>query len=145
MPSPKFFLDFSPSFRTSIADAYYLDIVQYYGEYMKAGRLSSMPAMANLITQLSPHFLRPYEFAAFALVDAGKPELGAKLLEQGFRENPGQWGFLALRAFFAYQYGTGTKAQNALQAAAWYRKAGLTATCTYVATRRRGPSPRPSI
>lgn len=123
VPSPKFFLDFSPSFRTSIADAYYLDMVQYYGEYLKARKLSSMPAMANLVTQLSPHFLRPYEFASFGLVDAGKPELGAKVLEQGFRENPGQWGFPALRAFFAYEYGTGTKRQNALQAAAWYRKA----------------------
>ena len=29
VPSPKFFLDFSPSFRTSIADGYYLDMVQY--------------------------------------------------------------------------------------------------------------------
>ena len=123
VPSPKFFLDFSPSFRTSIADAYYLDMIQYYGDHVKAGTLSSMPAMANLVTQLSPHFLRPYEFAAFALVDAGKPALGAKLLEQGFRENPRQWGFPALRAFFAYQYGTGTKRQNALQAAAWYRRA----------------------
>lgn len=123
VPSPKFFLEFSPSFRTSIADAYYLEMVQYYGEYLQAKKLSSLPAMANLVTQLSPHFLRPYEFGAFALLDAGKPQLGAELLERGFRENPGQWGFPALRAFFAYQYGTGTKAQNALEAAAWYRKA----------------------
>ncbi len=34
VPSPRFFLDFSPSFRTSIADAYYLNMVQYYGEHV---------------------------------------------------------------------------------------------------------------
>ena len=39
VPSPQFFLDFSPSFRTSIADAYYLNMVQYYGEHLKSGRL----------------------------------------------------------------------------------------------------------
>ena len=36
VPSPRFFQDFSPSFRTSIADAYYLMMVQYYGEHVKA-------------------------------------------------------------------------------------------------------------
>ena len=44
VPSPQFFLDFSPSFRTSIADAYYLHMVQYYGEHVKGdGRLDSLP------------------------------------------------------------------------------------------------------
>ena len=123
VPSPKFFLDFSPSFRTSIADAYYLNMIQYYGEHLKRGHLESMPAMVDLVTQLSPRFLRPYEFGAFALVDAGKPELGAKLLERGFEQNPDHWGFPALRGYFAYAYGAGTKQENALAAADWYRKA----------------------
>ena len=123
VPSPKFFLDFSPSFRTSIADAYYLNMVQYYGEHVKSGRLASMPAMADLVTSLSPHFQRPYTFGAFALVDAGRPDLSVKLLERGFKENPTQWGFPAYLGYFAYQYGSGTKRQNELAAAAWYRKA----------------------
>ena len=33
-PSPQFFLDFSPSFRTTIADAYWLQMIQYYGEHI---------------------------------------------------------------------------------------------------------------
>jgi len=123
VPSPKFFLDFSPSFRTSIADAYYLNMVQYYGEQLKSGRLESMPAMVDLVTSLSPHFIRPFSFGAFALVDAGRPDLSMKLLERGFRENPTQWGFPAYLGYFAYQYGTGTKAENSRAAAAWYRKA----------------------
>ena len=122
VPSPKFFLDFSPSFRTSIADAYYLKMIQYYGENVKSSRLESVPAMADLVTSLSPHFLRPYTFGAFALVDAGRPDLSVKLLERGFRENPTEWGFPAYLGYFAYQYGPGTKQENDLAAAAWYRK-----------------------
>lgn len=123
VPSPKFFLDFSPSFRTSIADLYYLDMVQYYGEHLKARQLESLPAMVDLVTALSPHFLRPYEFGAFALVDAGRADLSVKFLERGFQANPGKWDFPALIAYFAYQYGLGTKQQNDLAGARWYEKA----------------------
>jgi hypothetical protein len=123
VPSPKFFLDFSPSFRTSIADVYYLRMVQYYGEHIQSGRLESLPAMLDLVTALSPHFLRPYRFGGFALVDAGRPDLSVKLLERGFRENPAEWAFPAYLGYFAYQYGSGTKEQNDLAGGRWYEKA----------------------
>jgi hypothetical protein len=123
VPSPRFFLDFSPSFRTSIADVYYLNMIQYYGEHFGKGRLESMPAMVDLVTALSPHFIRPYSFGAFALVDAGRPDLSVKLLKRGFEENPSQWRFLAHLGYFAYQYGPGSKRQNDLEAAQWYEKA----------------------
>jgi len=123
VPSPKFFLDFSPSFRTSIADVYYLNMIQYYGEHLKSGRLESLPAMVDLVTALSPHFIRPYSFGAFALVDAGRSELSVKLLQRGFRENPNEYGFPAYLGYFAYQYGSGSKQQNDLAAARWYRTA----------------------
>ena len=42
----------------SIADAYYLRMVQYYGEHIESGRLESLPAMVDLVTALSPHFMR---------------------------------------------------------------------------------------
>jgi len=123
VPSPKFFLDFSPSFRTSIADVYYLNMIQYYGEHLERARLQSMPAMVDLVSTLSPHFIRPFTFGAFALVDAGRPDLSVKLLQRGFKENPTQWGFPAYLGYFAYQYGSGTKAQNDLAAARWYERA----------------------
>jgi len=123
VPSPKFFLDFSPSFRTSIADVYYLNMIQYYGEHLKSGGLQSLPAMVDLVTALSPRFIRPYSFGAFALVDAGRPDLSVKLLQRGFRENPTEWGFPAYLGYFAYQYGAGSKQQNDLAAARWYRTA----------------------
>ena len=123
VPSPQFFLDFSPSFRTSIADVYYLNMIQYYGEHLASGRLASMPAMVDLVTTLSPHFMRPYGFGAFALVDAGRPDLSVNLLQRGFRENPNQWGFPAYLGYFAYQYGSGSKKQNDAAGSRWYRRA----------------------
>jgi len=123
VPSPKFFLDFSPSFRTSIADVYYLNMIQYYGEQLKSGRLESMPAMVDLVTALSPHFIRPYSFGAFALVDAGRPDLSVKLLERGFAANPDDYAFPAYLGYFAYQYGTGSKQENDAAGSRWYRRA----------------------
>jgi tetratricopeptide (TPR) repeat protein len=122
VPSPKFFQDFSPSFRTSIADAYYLIMVQYYGEHVAGdGKLDSLPAMVDLVTTLSPHFTRAYLFGAFALIDAGRADVAYTVLQRGFKENPGDWHFPAYLGFFAYRYGEG-ETKN-LVAAQWYEKA----------------------
>jgi hypothetical protein len=122
VPSPKFFQDFSPSFRTSIADVYYLMMVQYYGEHIKSdGRLDSLPDMAELVTSLSPHFTRAYLFSAFALVDAGRPDVAYELLQKGFERNPHDWRFPAYLGFFAYRYGAGQ--DKDLTASQWYQKA----------------------
>jgi hypothetical protein len=123
VPSPEFFLDFSPSFRTTIADAYYLQMVQYYGEYLKSEHLESMPAMVDLVTRLSPHFKRAYIFGAFALTDAGRPDLSVKLLERGFAANPDDYVFPAYLGYFSYQYGTGSKQENDAAGSRWYRRA----------------------
>ena len=122
VPSPKFFQDFSPSFRTSIADVYYLMMVQYYGEHVNGdGKLDSLPAMAELVTSLSPHFTRAYLFSAFALIDAGRPDVAYELLKKGFKENPDDWHFPAYLGFFVYRYGSGE--DKDLVAARWYQKA----------------------
>jgi len=122
VPAPEFFERFSPSYRTSVADAYYLGMVQYYGEHIEGDRrLDSLPAMVNLVTTLSPHFSRPVLFGAFALVDAGHPDLGYDVLQRAYRENPGNWRFPAYLGFFAYRYGRG-QAKD-LVAARWYQKA----------------------
>lgn len=122
VPSPGFFLDLSPSFRTTVADVYYLLMVQYYGEHMKGDkRLDSLPEMVELVTTLSPHFTRAYLFGAFALIDAGRPDLSYELLQRGFEENPGDWRFPAYLGFFAYRYGEG--AEKDLVASRWYQQA----------------------
>lgn len=122
VPSPQFFKDFSPSFRTSIADSYYLSMVQYYGEHVNGdGRLDSLPAMVDLVTTLSPHFTRAYLFGAFALVDAGRTDAAYSVLERGSRVNPDDWRFPAYLAYFVYSYARNT--DKDLIAARWYEKA----------------------
>ena len=123
VPSPKFFLDFSPSYRTSIADAYYLYMIQYYGEHVTGdGRLDSLPAMTRLVTTLSPQFTRGYLFSAFALIDAGRPDVAYEILQKGFEANPEEWRFPAYLAFFVYTFGEKGEAKNKV-AADWYQKA----------------------
>ena len=122
VPSPTFFQDFSPSFRTSIADAYYLMMVQYYGDHVKGdGRLDSLPAMTDLVTALSPHFSRAYLFGAFALIDARRPDAGYALLKRASAENPTDWRYPAYLGFFVYRYGVGK--QKDLVASRWYQQA----------------------
>jgi tetratricopeptide (TPR) repeat protein len=122
VPSSAFFLDFSPSFRTSIADAYYLNMVQYYGEHVKGdGRLDSLPQMVDLVTRLSPHFTRAYLFGAFGLIDAGRPDVSYRILQRAFKANPGDYRYPSYLGFFVYRYGKG-KTKDVV-AAHWYQKA----------------------
>jgi hypothetical protein len=122
VPKSRFFTDFSPSFRTSIADAYYLQMIQYFGEHVKGdGRLDSLPEMAELVTSLSPRFTRAYLFSAFAMIDAGRPDVSYRLLQRGFEANPGEWRFPAYLGYFVYAFGAGEN-KDAVTGE-WYQKA----------------------
>ena len=122
VPSPEFFLDFSPSFRTSIADAYYLNMVQYFGEHVTGdGRLDSLPQMVDLVTRLSPHFTKAHIFGAFALIDAGKPQAGFEVLKRGYEANRDDWHFPAYLAYFVYTF-AGNEDKDRL-AAQYYEQA----------------------
>jgi len=122
VPSPKLFLDFSPSFRTSLADAYYLYMIQYYGEHVKGdGRLDSLPAMVRLVTELSPHFTKAYLFGAFALIDARQPGVSYEILKRGFEANPGNWRFPSYLGYFVYAFASNRDKDRV--AADWYSQA----------------------
>ena len=122
VPAPRFFLDMSSSFRTSIADAYYIQMVQYYGEHVNGdGRLDSLPQMVELVTRLSPHFARANIFGAFALMDAGRPDVSYRVLQRAFHENPGDYRYASYLGFFIYRYGKGETKD--VVAAEWYQKA----------------------
>lgn len=123
VPSPKFFLNLSPNYRTSIADVYYLYMIQYYGEHVTGdGRLDSLPALSRLVTTLSPHFTRAHLFSAFALIDAGRPDVAYEILKKGFAANPDDWHYPAYLAFFVYTYGEESRYKDRV-AAEWYQKA----------------------
>ncbi len=122
VPSASFFEDFSPAFRTSIADAYYLYLVQYYGEHIKTDqRLDSVPDLVTLITDLSPRFVKAYQFGTFALLDAGEPGAAYELLKRGAEANRDDYHVPALAGFLVYAFGQG---EDKLQIAAdWYARA----------------------
>lgn len=122
VPSVSFFEDFSPGYRTSIADAYYLYMVQYYGEHIKTdGRLDSMADLVDLVTHLSPRFIKAYQFGVFALLDAQQTQAAYDMLQRGVRANPGDWHLPALAGFLVYEFGRGEQ-KNGI-AADWYAKA----------------------
>ena len=80
--------------------------------------------MVDLVTALSPHFIRPYRFGAFALVDAGRPDLSCEAPAARVSARTRLSGaFRPIWAIFAYQYGSGSKRQNDLAAARWYERA----------------------
>lgn len=122
VPSPEFYLDFSPSLRTSIADAYWLYTIQYYGEHtMGDRRFDSLPALLDLVTTLSPRFSRAYLFGGYAFLDAKDPQAGYDLLKRGALANPDDWRLPANAGIFIYTFGDpATKAQDAAE---WYERA----------------------
>ena len=120
VPSSHFYEKLSPSYRTSIADLYWLGIVQYYGEHIDGDRrLDSLPAMLNLVTALSPRFIEPYLFSTFALTDAGQHQSAYDLLQRGYEANPRNWRLPYQLGFLAYTYGQ-DKTKKALTAAKWF-------------------------
>ena len=125
VPSAKFYTDFSPSFRTSIADAYWLQMIQYYGEHWKTDhRFDALPAMVDLVATLSPRFKQAYFFSAFALIDANRPDLSYHYLLAGYKANPTDWHFPFYLGFFAWTYAGNKDRQHvAIVAADFYSQA----------------------
>jgi hypothetical protein len=126
VPSPRFYMDFSPSFRTTIADAYWLQTVQYYGQHINGDRkLGLLAGMLDLVTRLSPRFKQPYLFGSFALVDAGQIRKGYDLLVRGAQALPDDWHVLTMLGAYVYEYAR--NADKARVAAEWYQKAAAVA------------------
>lgn len=122
VPSPQFFLDFSPSFRATIADAYWLQTIQYYGEHVRGDQqYDRLEAMLDLVTKLSPKFERAYLFGAYALLDARLAQAAYDLLKGGYSENPSSWQLATNAGIFMYNYGA--EDVRRAEAAEWFEKA----------------------
>lgn len=78
----------------SSADLYWLSFIQYAGN--SAARRTDHWQFAddylNVVTELDPHFLQPYWFAAFTVgAEQGRPDLATHIIERGIANNPGNW------------------------------------------------------
>lgn len=122
VPSPRFFLDFSPSYRATIADAYWLQTIQYYGEHVKTDQeFDRLKPMLDLVSTLSPRFERAYLFGAYALLDAGLGNDAYRFLERGFGERPDAWRLATNAGILMYSYGPEDVKRKI--AAKWFEKA----------------------
>ena len=81
-----------------VADIYWTRVAQYFGN-KHAGHdpdLRLLWPLLDLSTTLDPNLLPAYHFGGVFLSDAaprgaGRPDLGAKLVERGIRANPNEW------------------------------------------------------
>jgi hypothetical protein len=81
-----------------VADIYWTRVVQYFGN-KHAGRdpdLRLLWPLLDVSTTLDPNLLPAYHFGGIFLSDAaprgaGRPDLGAELVERGIRANPSEW------------------------------------------------------
>ncbi len=101
----------SLSFAPFVSDIYWVRAVQYYG----ATKLSNSPAksydllypLLDITTSVDPRFNIAYRFGSIFLAEgypggAGRPDLAVKLLQKGFRANPGKWQYLQDTGFVYY-------------------------------------------
>lgn len=104
-----------------IADLYWLAFVQYTGDRLARekdkGPLSYK--YLDLITELDPHFMQAYWYAAFVIGGEQKtPGLAAQLLDRGLQANTDTWYMPFIAGINQYLY-----AKNELAAAKYYRMA----------------------
>ena len=122
IPSAGVYRHLSPSMRATVADVYWLFAIQYYGEHVDSDhRLDSLPAMIDLVSELSPHFREPYFFGAFSSIDRRDPGWGYALLQRGAQANPRDWRFPFYLGFFAYTFASDANKDRV--AADWYARA----------------------
>src|SRR5215475_6846889 len=90
----------SMEFAPLMADVYWTQAVQYYGnKHLRHERgLDLLWPYIDIATTLDPNLVPAYEFGATFLGEAepagaGRPDLAIQLLERGIRENPDRWRF----------------------------------------------------
>lgn len=102
---------FALSFKSVLADVYWIRTIQYFA----ATRLQGRPGGArdllfpllDITTSLDPAFNLAYRFGAVFLTSNYKsgiahPELAVSLLDKGFAANPNKWEYLHDKAFVYY-------------------------------------------
>jgi hypothetical protein len=103
------------------ADLYWLAFIQYIGdqEACLADKFSKSYNYLNLITQLDPHFVLAYWFAAFTIgSDMKRPDLADAIIARGIENNKNDWFLPYIAGVNQYLF-----AKNEAKAAKFYRMA----------------------
>jgi tetratricopeptide (TPR) repeat protein len=107
--SPKVLKRMSLGYEGLLADIYWTRAVQYFGNHHAAGaeHYDLLPPLLNITTTLDPNLLPAYEFGASFLATArpngaGMPEQAVELMQNGIRNNPGEWRLYFNLGFIYY-------------------------------------------
>lgn len=112
---------FTLGFDRVLADYWWLQFVQYYGDPKKAAeeKLRHAPSYLKLVIELDPHFIRPYWFASFVFAgDFNNQKEAAEILDYGIKNNPNEWSLPYIAGFNQALY-----SHNYKLAAKYYRMA----------------------
>lgn len=90
LPSSDFMKMASLGYRDLAADLYWFKAVQYYGGYrLSQNDIHLFNHLAEMITDLDPHFLGAYKLSALVITeDLGNFPAAKNLMEKGLRNNP---------------------------------------------------------
>jgi hypothetical protein len=114
-------------YKALLADVYWIRAVQYFGGqklWQRAERKHDLLyPLLDITTTLDPYFNIAYRFGSVFLSEGyprppGRPDLGVKLLEKGFRSDPTKWQYLYDAAFIHYWY-----ERDYEKASEWFTKA----------------------
>jgi hypothetical protein len=137
-PNPTLWLNSGPlasklalSFRSLVADVYWMRAVVYYGGKRRtSAQQPTTPAnfellhpMLDLVTSLDPHFKVAYRFGAIFLTEAypsgpGRPDLAIALLQRGIDRDGGRWEYMEDIGFVYYWW-----LRDFKQAGEWFTRA----------------------
>jgi len=104
LPSGKFLGQVSLGYQQLAADMVWLQAVQYYGGYRKDYHdLAYFKGLIEIVTDLDPHFVFPYQFAALVLSqDMNDTDGGLDILRKGMHHNPRNWELPFEIGFISY-------------------------------------------
>lgn len=107
VPSGRSLAVLSPPLRLTLANAYWLAIVQYVGDQsMRAGAQDKLFPLADLVTDLDPGHGYAYQTAGIVLSAARRLDESDRILKKGMERGPNWWSYpfyLAFNAFFYRQ------------------------------------------
>jgi hypothetical protein len=117
------------SYKSLLADVYWIRAVQLYGD-TKLGHTADrsyalLYPLLQLTTTLDPYFNVAYQFGALFLAEAppggpGRPDLAIKLLQRGLEAQPDDWRLYQAIGFVHYW-----SHQDYVAAADWFKRASV--------------------
>jgi hypothetical protein len=124
------------SFKSLLADVYWIRAVQYFGstrlvqrqaaergEQFPRGQYDLLYPLLDVATTLDPSFTIAYRFGAVFLSEGypngpGRPDLAVTLLDKGHAASPDKWQYVYDKAFVYYW-----TVQDYREAAHWFKEA----------------------